>query len=48
MKEMEGKDSTPTSSQIYNGGGSLLFNDGRVLATSHQKFVRIWQCHHFF
>jgi hypothetical protein len=41
MKEMEGKDSTPTSSQIYNGGGSLLSDNGRVLAISHQQFVRI-------
>ncbi len=45
---MGGKDSTPTSSQIYNGDGSLLFDDGRVLAISHKKFVRIWQYHHFF
>jgi hypothetical protein len=41
MKEMGGKDSAPTSSQIYNGGGSLLFDDGRVLVISHQQFIRI-------
>jgi hypothetical protein len=41
---MGGKDSTFASSQIYNGGGSLLFDDGRVLAISHQQFVKIWQC----
>jgi hypothetical protein len=41
MKEMGGKDLAPTSSQIYSGGDSLLFDDGRGLAISHQQFVRI-------
>jgi hypothetical protein len=40
MKEMGGKDSTPTSLQIYNGDNSLLFDGGKVLAISHQQFVK--------
>jgi hypothetical protein len=36
-----GREDLAPSSQIYNGGGSLLFNDGMVLAIAHQWFIRI-------